>query len=83
MTHTRHYVGPTRPLRDGAYDYALTLSRSDLAWEFLRRNPAYQRACQLHRKGLPHVRRLKNGLQFVRKRNSATSALAWGLCSFR
>jgi hypothetical protein len=29
-----------------AYAYVADLSPSDLAWEFLRRNPDYQRECQ-------------------------------------
>ena len=51
MQRLRHYVGPSWPPDIGAYDYALALCPSDLAWEFLRRNPDYQRDYRLSRRG--------------------------------
>lgn len=40
----RHYVGPPLPADVRAYDYVCSVPLSDLAWEFLRRNPHYQHA---------------------------------------
>ena len=59
MPRLRHYVGPSWPPDIGAYDYVLALCPSDLAWEFLRRNPDYQRDYHLSRRGSRHMRRLK------------------------
>ena len=58
MQRLRHYVGPSWPPDIGAYDYALTLCASELAWEFLRRNPDYQRDYRLSRRGLDNSRSL-------------------------
>ena len=80
---TRHYVGPSWPPDDGAYDYALTLCQSDFAWEFLRRDPHYQRDYQLNRKGVTRQRRLTTGLLLTRIRRCTSRALDWGLHSFR
>ena len=39
----RLYDVPIRPPQGGSYDYLDTLNYSELAWEYLRRNPDYQR----------------------------------------
>lgn len=83
MPRTRHYVGPPWPLTRGAYDYALALCPSDLAWEFLRRSPAYQRDYCLNRKGVTGAPRcLGTSPPLTRVRRRARTALAWGLHSF-
>ncbi len=66
-----------------AYEYLRTAAMSDWAWEYLRRNPAYQAdACLYPRRGL--VRRpLATGTIFTRMRSRHARAEAWGLCSFR
>lgn len=83
MPRARHYVGPAWPPHIEDYDYVLTLCPSDLAWEFLRRNPDYQRDYNLNRKGLPPARALKTGYSLTRIRRRADSAFLWDLCSFR
>jgi hypothetical protein len=83
MQRLRHYVGPSWPPDIGAYDYALTLCPSELAWEFLRRNPAYQRDYRLSRRGRQRTRRLKGGRQLTRVRRYTPRSGAWGLHPFR
>ena len=82
MQRLRHYVGPSWPPDIGAYDYALTLCPSELAWEFLRRNPAYQRDYRLSRRGRQRTRRLKGGRQLTRVRRYTPRSGAWGLHPF-
>lgn len=83
MPCTRHYVGPPWPPSKGAYDYVLALCRSDLAWEFLRRSPAYQRDYRLNCKGVAHAPRcFRVSPQLTRIRRGARAASAWGLQSF-
>jgi hypothetical protein len=82
MPCLRHYVGPSWPPRVGAYDYALALCHSDLAWEFLRRNPDYQRDYRLSRRGVQHARRLKSGHQLTRIRRHTQRSAKWGLHPF-
>lgn len=83
MPCTRHHVGPPWPPPAGAYDYALTLCRSDLAWEFLRRSPAYQRDYHLNCKGVTRAPRcLGISPVLTRVRRRARTASGWGLHSF-
>lgn len=83
MVSRRHYVGPPWPPYLGAYDYALGLCRTDFAWEFLRRSPAYQRDYQLNRKGIAHCQRRFDGLPCVtRVRRLARDSCTWGLFAF-
>jgi hypothetical protein len=83
MSHPRHYVGPSWPPPISAYDYVLRLCPSDLAWEFLRRNPRYQRDYQLSRRGRDHTRRLRNGHRLTRIRRHTLRSIIWGLHPFR
>jgi hypothetical protein len=82
MPRLRHYVGPSWPPHIGAYDYVLALCPSDLAWEFLRRNPLYQRDYRLSRRGYGHTRRLRNGHYLTRIRRHTLRCIAWGLHPF-
>lgn len=83
MLRTRHHVGPSWPPRPGAYDYALVLCRSDFAWEFLRRSPAYQRDYRLNCKGVTHAPRcLGVSPALTRVRRRARTASSWGLHCF-
>ena len=83
MLRTRHHVGPSWPPPAGAYDYALALCRSDIAWEFLRRSPAYQRDYHLNRKGVSRIPRcLGISPALTRVRRRARAASAWGLHYF-
>ena len=78
----RFYVGPRWPPSITAYDYALSLAPSDLAWEFLRRNAQYQRAYRLSRRGSARSGRLSSGHQFIRVRRHTPGSIAWGLHTF-
>jgi hypothetical protein len=83
MPKLRHFVGPPWPPTEDAYDYALTLCRSDLAWEFLRRAPAYQRDYQLNFRGQSQAPRcLCASPQLTRIRRKTRAAAAWGLLAF-
>jgi len=82
MSHPRHYVGPSWPPPVNAYDYVLRLCPSDLAWEFLRRNPRYQRDYWLTRRGCDYTRRLRNGRHLTRIRRHNLRCIAWGLHPF-
>ena len=75
-------IGPRWPPSIAAYDYALALSPSDLAWEFLRRNAQYQRAYRLSRRRSERPGRLRSGHLFVRMRRRTVRSMAWGLSTF-
>ena len=73
---------PTWPPPDGAYDYIQTLSSTELAWEFLRRNPGYQRA-RAAASGPPAPQRLASGrLLWPTDENNLVDT-RWGLWPFR
>lgn len=80
---SRYYVGPPWPPHRGAYDYALALSPSDLAWEFLRRHIRYQRDFQLSRQGCARMCRLRCGLRVLRSHKRSLRPCIWHLHSFR
>src|SRR5262245_30149403 len=80
MPEIRHYVGPDWPLQRAAYAYVLTLCPSDLAWEFLRRNPTYQRDYQLSRRGPDHPCSIGRGRWLTRLRRYPPQYERWGLC---
>lgn len=83
MPRLRHYVGPPWPPSKGAYDYALALCPSDLAWEFLRRSPAYQRDYRLNCKGITRPPRCFGLVpQLTRIRRRVRFASFWGLTCF-
>ncbi|WP_442908672.1 transcriptional regulator domain-containing protein [Hyphomicrobium sp. DMF-1] len=79
----RFYVGPAWPPHVSAYEYARTLPRTGWGWEFLRRNPVYQRDYKLCRAGCPSFCWHKTGIALCRLRRRSCRAEAWGLCSFR
>lgn len=66
-----------------AYDYVLTLDEPDCAWEFLRRNPAYQRAVRLDwpRRARPFDH--ASGVVICRLRSRCRRAEAWQVSTFR
>jgi hypothetical protein len=78
----KFYVGPPWPAPITAYDYVFTLCPSDLAWEFLRRNPQYQRDYRLSRRGGLQTRRLRSGHQLIRIRRHTLRSITWGLHPF-
>jgi hypothetical protein len=79
MLRLRHYVGPDWPFELARYAYLLNVCRSDLAWEYLRRNPAYQRDYRLSRRGPERPRRLGSGQYLTRLRRRSPRCERWGL----
>ena len=82
MPRLRHYVGPDWPLELACYAYLLNVCRSDLAWEFLRRNPDYQQDYRLSRRGVDRPRRLGSGQDLTRLRRRSPRCERWGLDPF-
>lgn len=83
MYRVQHYVGPPRPPTLEAYDYLHTLIRRDLAWEGLRRDPAYQDEARVYLRNGQVSTRLASGALFTRMHEPALRAAAWALRSFR
>jgi len=73
----------TTPQRPEAYNYIRLLTRSRLAWEYLRRNEGYARDWRISAAGRPRPIRLTTGTTLLRARRRFLRAEAWGLCSFR
>lgn len=70
-------------LRLSDYDYVRLLTRSRVAWEYLRRNPDFGRDWHLSKPGQPIPVRLLNDTTLLRARRRFLRAEAWGLCTFR
>jgi hypothetical protein len=82
MYRVRHYVGPSlRPTLD-AYDYLGLLRRRDLAWEGLRRLPAYQDDAREQLTDAQVSTRLESGALLTRMHEPSPRAEAWALRSF-
>jgi len=79
MPELRHYVGPAWPLNRAAYAYVLNSCPSDLAWEFLRRNPSYQRDYQLSRRGPDRPHPIDRDRWLTRLRRYPPQCDHWGL----
>jgi hypothetical protein len=82
MASARSAVGPPWPPSPGAYDFLLTLSEEELAWEFLRRNPDYQQAYRRHRRRSVSFAGSHAGLAVWRVETQSPAAAHWGLCAF-
>ncbi len=76
-------AGSIWPSLPGAYDYVLTLSDAELAWEFLRRNSDYQVDVRRSQAKLGKARRLASGQHLWRGARPNEGASKWDLCSFR
>ena len=65
-------------------DYACCkgLTKSEWAWEFLRRNPDYKRAFIVSRSRLSQIARLSNGTPVMRPKGCQADASKWGLACF-
>lgn len=83
MPRRRFYVGPPWPIAVADYDHLRAVGEPDWAWEFLRRNPLYQRDQRLYQllseRPVWHAR----GLLLTRTRRRCRRAETWDLCSFR
>ena len=65
------------------YNYIRLLTRSQMAWEYLRRNPDYRRDWRFSAPGRPSPIHLNDGTIMLRLRRRFARAEAWGLCLFR
>jgi hypothetical protein len=76
-------VTPVCPPSVQAYDYLRTATKSDWAWEYLRRNDDYQASARpRHRRGVVR-HRLAAGPILTRLRARHAEAERWGLACFR
>jgi len=65
------------------YDHVRLLTRSRVAWEYLRRNPEYVRDWRISAPGRPRPIHLTDDTVLLRARRRFLRAEAWGLCTFR
>lgn len=65
------------------YDFVASLHKADLAWEYLRRNYAYQRDWRNSAVGREKSLRLMDGTRLYRPRRRYLQAEEWGLINFR
>ncbi len=79
LTRTPASVTPTI----GDYDYIRFLTRSRVAWEYLRRNPDYRADWQTAKPGRPQPITMIDESVVLRARRRYVRAEAWGLCTFR
>ena len=70
-------------LRLSDYDYVRFLTRSRMAWEYLRRNSDYQSDWRSSAPGRPQPTQLIDGTVLLRARRRFMHAETWGLCTFR
>ena len=70
------------PPPDGSYDYILELNDSEVAWEFLRRNPDYQREVSQRQKALTRPQAMVSGQKIWLDHESTVAASQWGLTRF-
>ena len=69
-----------RSLED--YAYVASLDRLGWAWEFLRRNLAYQADWQRHKASMPKLIQHPSGVSHCKLKQSCGAAEHWGLCLF-
>jgi len=72
-------TGQVWPPEDGAYDYIETLNSNELAWEFLRRNPDYQRDFAALAPPLPAPEILSSGHVIWHVPEASADGSHWGL----
>ena len=65
------------------YDHVRLLTRSRVAWEYLRRNPEYRTDWCISAPGRPRPIYLTDGTVLLRARRRFLRAEAWGLYTFR
>lgn len=65
------------------YDFVRLLTRSRVAWEYLRRNPDYRRDWRASAPGRATPLPLTDNITLLRLRRRFARAESWGLCSFR
>ena len=80
--NTNPCPAPIWPPPDGAYDYILELNDSEVAWEFLRRNPDYQRDVSQCQEALSHPQDMVSGQKVWFDDQHTMTARRWGLLRF-
>jgi hypothetical protein len=65
------------------YDYVRFLTRSRVAWEYIRRHPDYRRDWRIFAPRQPRPTYLTDGTVMLRARRRFVRAEAWGLYTFR
>lgn len=65
------------------YDYVRLLTRSRVAWEYLRRNAKYKMDWRGSSPGRPSPLRLDDGTVLLRPRRRFIRAETWGMYTFR
>ena len=80
--HPNPCLAPIWPPPDGAYDYILELNDSEVAWEFLRRNPDYQRDVSQCQEALSHPQAMVSGQKIWFDQQRTVAASRWGLTRF-
>src|SRR5262245_5173406 len=83
MQRRRFYVGPHWPAKLSDYEHLRAVGDPDWAWEFLRRNPSYQRDHRMSRLASEKPIRHARGLLLTRTRRRCRRAEAWDLYCFR
>lgn len=81
MAYATPLTAGVRRLSD--YDNIRLLTRSRIAWEYLRRNSGYVSDWRLSKPGRPQPIRLTDKTVLLRARRRFLRAEAWGLCTFR
>ena len=80
--HPNPCLAPIWPPPDGGYDYILELNDSEVAWEFLRRNPDYQQDVLRYQAGLVRPRAMASGQNVWFDAQHTMAACRWGLSRF-
>ena len=80
--HPNPCLAPVWPPPDGAYDYILELNDSEVAWEFLRRNPDYQQDVHRRRDALVQPRAMASGQKVWFEAQHTMAAGRWGLARY-
>ena len=80
--HPNPCHAPIWPPTDGGYDYILELNDSEVAWEFLRRNPDYQEDVHRYQAGLVRPRAMASGQKVWFDAQHTMAARRWGLSCF-
>ena len=75
-------LAPIWPPPDGGYDYFLELNDSEVAWEFLRRNPGYQQDVHPYQEALVRPRATASGQKVWFDDRHTLAARRWGLSRF-
>ena len=80
--HPNSCLAPVWPPPDGSYDYILELNDSEVAWEFLRRNPDYQQDVHRRQEVLVRPRAVASGQKVWFDAQHTMAACRWGPSRF-